>query len=69
MFSRLGEQTGTLTAMLQSAANQLGAEVQRRALQLATILEPLLIVLMGGMVMLIVLSVMLPIIQLNNLIK
>ncbi|WP_408595003.1 type II secretion system inner membrane protein GspF [Limnohabitans sp.] len=69
MFSRLGEQTGTLPAMLQSAANQLSAEVQRRALQLATVLEPLLIVLMGGMVMLIVLSVMLPIIQLNNLIR
>ncbi len=69
MFSRLGEQTGTLPAMLQSAANQLSVEVQRRALQLATVLEPLLIVLMGGMVMLIVLSVMLPIIQLNNLIN
>ena len=69
MFSRLGEQTGTLPVMLQSAANQLSAEVQRRALQLATVLEPLLIVLMGGMVMLIVLSVMLPIIQLNNLIN
>jgi len=69
MFSRLGEQTGTLPVMLQRAANQLSAEVQRRALQLATVLEPVLIVLMGGMVMLIVLSVMLPIIQLNNLIR
>ena len=36
MFSRLGEQTGTLPAMLQSAANQLSAEVQRRAADLAT---------------------------------
>ena len=69
MFARLGEQTGTLPLMLQRAAKQLSTEVQRRALQLATVLEPLLIVLMGGMVMLIVLSVMLPIIQLNNLIK
>jgi general secretion pathway protein F len=43
--------------------------VQRRALQLATILEPLLIVVMGAMVMLIVLSVMLPIIQLNQLVR
>jgi general secretion pathway protein F len=69
MFSRLGEQTGTLPTMLQRAAHQLGEEVQRRALQLATILEPLLIVAMGGMVMLIVLAVMLPIIQLNQWVK
>jgi general secretion pathway protein F len=69
MFSRLGEQTGTLPNMLQRAADQLSEEVQRRALQLATVLEPLLIVAMGGMVMLIVLAVMLPIIQLNTWVK
>ncbi|WP_333845366.1 type II secretion system inner membrane protein GspF [Limnohabitans sp.] len=69
MFARLGEQTGTLPTMLQRAAAQLSQEVQRRALQLATILEPLLIVAMGGMVMLIVLAVMLPIIQLNQWVR
>jgi general secretion pathway protein F len=69
MFSRLGEQTGTLPTMLQRAASQLSEEVQRRALQLATILEPLLIVAMGAMVMLIVLAVMLPIIQLNQWVR
>ena len=69
MFSRLGEQTGRLPLMLERAAKQLGAEVQRRALQLATILEPLLIVAMGGVVMLIVLAVLLPIIQLNTWVK
>ncbi len=69
MFSRLGEQTGTLPTMLQRAAVQLSEEVQRRALQLATILEPLLIVAMGAMVMLIVLAVMLPIIQLNQWVR
>lgn len=69
MFARLGEQTGTLPLMLQRAANQLGAEVQRRALHLATILEPLLIVAMGGVVMLIVLAVLMPIIQLNQFVK
>ncbi|RYF31146.1 MAG: type II secretion system protein GspF [Comamonadaceae bacterium] len=69
MFARLGEQTGTLPLMLQRAAQQLGAEVQRRAMHLATILEPLLIVAMGGVVMLIVLAVLMPIIQLNQFVK
>jgi general secretion pathway protein F len=69
MFARLGEQTGNLPLMLQRAANQLSAEVQRRAMQMATILEPLLIVVMGMVVMLIVLAVLLPIIQLNTWVK
>jgi len=69
MFARLGEQTGTLPTMLQRTAQQLGEEVQRRALQIATILEPLLIVVMGAVVMLIVLAVMLPIIQLNQWVR
>jgi general secretion pathway protein F len=69
MFARLGEQTGTLPVMLQRAATQLSAEVQRRSMALATILEPLLIVAMGVVVMLIVLAVLMPIIQLNQLVK
>jgi general secretion pathway protein F len=69
MFARLGEQTGNLPQMLQRAANQLSGEVQRRAMALATILEPLLIVSMGGVVMLIVLSVLLPIIQLQSWVR
>ena len=69
MFARLGEQTGQLPSMLQRAANQLSAEVQRRALQLATLLEPLLIIGMGLIVMLIVLAVLLPIIQLNQWVR
>jgi len=69
MFARLGEQTGQLPTMLQRAAQQLSSEVQRRAMQLATVLEPLLIVVMGLVVMLIVLAVLLPIIQMNQLVK
>jgi general secretion pathway protein F len=69
MFARLGEQTGQLPVMLGRAARQLSTEVQRRALAMATILEPLLIVAMGVVVMLIVLSVLLPIIQLNTWVK
>ncbi len=69
MFARLGEQTGRLPEMLERAAQQIGAEVQRRALASATILEPLLIVAMGVVVMLIVLAVLLPIIQLNTWVR
>lgn len=69
MFARLGEQTGDLSTMLARAAQQLGQEVQRRAMQMATILEPLLIVTMGLVVMLIVLAVLLPIIELQTWVR
>jgi general secretion pathway protein F len=69
MFARLGEQTGQLPVMLGRCAQQLSNDVQRRAMALATILEPLLIVLMGLFVMLIVLAVLMPIIQLNQLVN
>ena len=55
--------------MLSRAAVQLSGEVQRRAMALATVLEPLQIVAMGAVVMLIVLAVLLPIIQLNAWVK
>ncbi|MBV8470502.1 MAG: type II secretion system inner membrane protein GspF [Burkholderiaceae bacterium] len=69
MFARLGEQTGQLPQMLDRAARQLSAEVQRRAMAVATLLEPLLIAAMGLVVMLIVLAVLQPIIQLNTWVK
>ncbi len=69
MFARLGEQTGQLPQMLGRAAAQLSGEVQRRAMALATVLEPLLIVAMGAVVMLIVLAVLLPIIELNTWVR
>ena len=69
MFARLGEQTGQLPDMLQRAAVQLGGQVQRRATALATVLEPLLIVAMGMVVMLIVLAVLMPIIEINQLVR
>jgi general secretion pathway protein F len=69
MFARLGEQTGQLPVMLQRAAHQLASEVQRRAMALATVLEPLLIVLMGALVMVIVLAVLMPIMELNQWVR
>ncbi len=67
VFVRLGEQTGALPDMLDRVAQQLSAQVQRRAMRLATIVEPLLITALGGVVMLIVLAVLLPIMSLQQL--
>ena len=69
MFARLGEQTGQLPQMLQRASHQLSGDVQRRAMALATVLEPLLIVAMGGLVMVIVLAVLMPIMELNQWVR
>ena len=69
MFARLGEQTGQLPVMLGRASAQMSAEVQRRALAAATILEPLLIVVMGLVVVLIMMAVLLPIMQLNTWVR
>ena len=69
MFARLGEQTGQLPQMLQRASQQLAQEVQRRAMALATVLEPLLIVAMGGLVMVIVLAVLMPIMEMNQWVR
>ncbi len=69
MFARLGEQTGRLPEMLDRAGQQLSNEVQRRAMALATMLEPLLIVGMGLVVMVIVLAVLQPIIQLQGFVR
>jgi len=63
-----GEATGDLSDMLERAAATLSMEAERRALALTSILEPLLILVMGIIVLLIVLAVMLPIIEINQLV-
>lgn len=68
-FLALGEQTGQLADMADRAADRLAASVERRTLWLVSLLEPALILAMGIMVLLIVLAVLLPIIQLNTLVR
>ncbi|MEI8363366.1 MAG: type II secretion system inner membrane protein GspF [Betaproteobacteria bacterium] len=62
------EATGQLGKMLESAAIQQENEVNNKLTILTSVLEPLLILAMGGMVLLIVLAVMLPIIEINQLV-
>lgn len=66
---RAGEVTGTLPAMLERASNAQEADLERRALTIAGLLEPALILAMGVVVLLIVLAVLMPIIEINQLVR
>lgn len=64
-----GETTGRLAEMLERAARVQQQEVESRTATLTTVLEPLLLLVMGGLVLFIVLAVMQPIIEINTLLK
>jgi general secretion pathway protein F len=66
---RAGEITGELPAMLDRAAMSQQADLERRALTIAGLLEPVLILTMGVVVLLIVLAVLMPIIEINQLVR
>ncbi|MBC7453418.1 MAG: type II secretion system inner membrane protein GspF [Massilia sp.] len=66
---RAGEITGELPAMLERAANSQQADLERRTLTIAGLLEPVLILAMGVVVLLIVLAVLMPIIEINQLVR
>lgn len=68
-FIASGESTGKLPEMLDRAATAQAAEVERKTMALTTLLEPLLVVGMGIVVLLIVLAVLLPIIEINTMVK
>jgi general secretion pathway protein F len=64
-----GEATGELAPLLARAATNLSREAERRAMALSTLLEPLLILTMGAVVLGIVLAVLMPIIEINQLVR
>ena len=64
-----GETGGKLEEMLTRTANYQEREVDGLIATLLGILQPLLIVLMGAIVMTIVLAILLPIFEINNLIR
>ena len=62
------EKTGNLEKMLDSASLQQENEVNAKITMLTSLLEPILIMIMGGVVLTIVLAIMLPIIEINQLV-
>ncbi len=64
-----GEASGTLAHMLERASHQQEQEMENKTAWLTGLMEPVLIVVMGGVVLLIVLAIMLPIIEMNQLVR
>ncbi|MCW2364433.1 MULTISPECIES: type II secretion system inner membrane protein GspF [Sphingobium] len=62
-----GESAGQLDLMLERAAEYLEREFDSFTAAALSMLEPLIIILMGGIVAIIILSILLPIMQLQNL--
>lgn len=63
----IGEKTGELETMLMRVADSYDQQVDNMVGTLTTLLEPIMILTMGGVVGFIVMSILLPILQLNQL--
>jgi general secretion pathway protein F len=62
----IGERSGQLEEMLLNVANAYDAQVETRMSALTSLLEPVMIVAMGGVVAFIVMAILLPILQMNT---
>jgi general secretion pathway protein F len=64
-----GESSGKLDAMLDRAATQQEQEIGNYTSVLTSLLEPVLILIMGGVVLTIVLAILMPIIEMNQMVR
>jgi general secretion pathway protein F len=64
-----GEASGRLGELLERAAVQQARSLERRVAAFVALLEPLLILAMGGIVLVIVLAILLPIFELNQIVR
>ncbi len=64
-----GESSGELEKMLHQAAENLDQELEALVATLLALFEPLLILVMGGIVLIIVLAILLPVFELNRLVN
>ena len=62
----VGEKSGQLEGMLESVSNAYDTEVENRVQILTSLLEPLMIVLMGGAVGFIAISILMPLIEMSS---
>ena len=65
----VGEQSGSLEKMLEKAADSYEKEVETKIMAMTSMIEPIMILVMGMAVSFIVVSILLPIFEMNQLIK
>ena len=65
----VGEKSGELEQMLARAADAYDGEVEASVSALSSIMEPVLVIFMGAVVLFIVMAILLPIFELNELVK
>lgn len=64
-----GESSGKLDTMLDRAATQQEQEIGNYTSVLTSLMEPVLILIMGGVVLTIVLAILMPIIEMNQMVR
>jgi general secretion pathway protein F len=62
----VGEKSGQLESMLASVSNAYDTEVEQRVQIMTSLLEPMMIVIMGGAVGFIAISILMPLIQMSS---
>jgi general secretion pathway protein F len=65
----VGEDSGTLGDMLARGADAMDEEIEARLSRLLSLLEPLIILVMGAVVAFIVISVLLPLLDISNIVR
>jgi general secretion pathway protein F len=65
----VGEQSGSLDKMLAKAADSYEGEVETKVMAITSMIEPIMILAMGMAVGFIVMSILLPIFEMNQLVK
>lgn len=68
-MTAVGEETGRLPLMLLRTADTLDFEVDNTMRRMTSLVEPLVVLLMGGFVGFVVLSILLPIFNANDMVK
>ena len=65
----VGEKTGQLESMLENVSRSYEADVEIRVAALTSLLEPVMIVILGGVVGFIAIAILMPLIQMNQLVE